>query len=100
MLYIHRYKILSRTYEIVLCILSLSYDKLNKTVIRIKLEEIRKDNDITELKKTQVYDLQKYTGAKDPHPIRSRSLTATRFGFRSCDLFRFRILGTSLVLLS
>ena len=72
MLYIHRYKILSRTYEIVLCILSLSYDKLNKTVIRIKLEEIRKDNDITELKKTKVglYDFYKNIPAqKTPTPF-------------------------------
>lgn len=70
MLYIHRYKILSRTYEIVLCILSLSYDKLNKTVKRMKLEEIRKDNDITELKKTQVYDFYKNIPAqKTPTPF-------------------------------
>ena len=70
MLYIHRYKILSRTYEIVLCILNLSYDKLNKTVKRMKLEEIRKDNDITELKKTQVYDFYKNIPAqKTPTPF-------------------------------
>ena len=41
-----------------------------------------------------------YVHVRDPHPVRSRSLTATRLGFRSCDLFLFRIIGSSLVLLS
>ena len=43
---------------------------------------------------------QMYVHVRDPHTVRSRSLTATRLGFRSCDLFLFRILGSSLVLLS